>query len=52
MKEKSQNHTEVIPNRSAEKSKKDMNQSGVFMTVAFVIMVFVWLVRKFVVKSQ
>ncbi|MDF3028239.1 MAG: hypothetical protein K0S23_2546 [Fluviicola sp.] len=52
MKDTTTYKTEVQQISREKEAKKEMKESGLVMTIAFVVMVFIWLIRKYLVKSQ
>lgn len=40
-----------VENPKLQKAKKEMGESGRLMTIAFIVMIFIWAVRKYVIKK-
>lgn len=47
MKERPTHSTELKPDQREKDPKKEMKDNGVFLVSAFMVMVVVWLVRRF-----
>ena len=39
-------------NQKAKEAKKEMEHSGLLMTVALLVMMLIWLIRKYVIKNE